>query len=96
MGTNWDSAVALMNELTSVSGQRTTLQTAETLRGLLLTSYGFSVFGEKADLAALVCYLVGLVLLLASIAGLVHAAKTPKTQVVGHHDHETVPEPVTV
>ena len=50
-----------------------TLLRADTLRGLLLTSYGFSVFGEKADLAATVCYLAAAVLFLLSIFGLVHA-----------------------
>lgn len=51
-----------------------TLLRADTLRGLLLTSYGFSVFGEKADLAATVCYLAALVLFLLSILGFLHAA----------------------
>ncbi len=54
----------------------------ETLRGLLLTSYGFSEFGRKADQAALVSFLAALVLLLASIAGAIHAMKTPRTAVV--------------
>ncbi|HKY14412.1 MAG TPA: hypothetical protein VJM33_05770 [Microthrixaceae bacterium] len=54
----------------------------ETLRGLLLTSYGFSIFGERAELAAWVCFGVALVLLLASIAGFIHAATTPKEEVV--------------
>jgi hypothetical protein len=51
-----------------------TLFRGETLRGLLLTSYGFSIFGDRAQTAAYVCYLVALVLLLAAIAGFVHAA----------------------
>ncbi len=59
-----------------------TLQTGETLRGLLLTSYGFSIFGERAQQAAWVCYLVALVLLLASIAGFVHAFTTPKDETI--------------
>jgi len=45
----------------------------ETLRGLLLTSYGFSIFGEKAALAAMLSFLGALVMLLASIAGFIHA-----------------------
>jgi hypothetical protein len=51
-----------------------TLFRGETLRGLLLTSYGFSIFGDRAQTAAYVCYLVALVLLLAAIAGFIHAA----------------------
>jgi len=51
-----------------------TLFRGETLRGLLLTSYGFSIFGDRAQTAAYVCYLLALVLFLAAIAGFVHAA----------------------
>jgi hypothetical protein len=51
-----------------------TLFRGETLRGLLLTSYGFSIFGDRAQTAAWVCYILAFVLLLASIAGFVHAA----------------------
>jgi hypothetical protein len=53
-----------------------TLFKGETLRGLLLTSYGFSVFGERAQQAAWVCFAAGFVLLLASIAGFVHAMRS--------------------
>jgi hypothetical protein len=51
-----------------------TLFRGETLRGLLLTSYGFSIFGDRAQTAAYVCYLLALVLFLAAIAGFIHAA----------------------
>ena len=57
----------------AASGLRDSMFKGETLRGLLLTTYGFSIFGEKADLAATVCYLAFALLLLLSIAGLVHA-----------------------
>lgn len=50
-----------------------TLFRGETLRGLLLTSYGFSIFGDRAQTAAYVCYLVAFVLVVAAIAGFVHA-----------------------
>jgi hypothetical protein len=52
-----------------------TLFQGETLRGLLLTSYGFSIFGDRAMTAAYVCYLLALVLFVASIAGFIHAAR---------------------
>jgi len=48
----------------------------------LLTSYGFSIFGEKAALAGMLSFLAALVLLLASVAGFVHAYSTPKDKVV--------------
>jgi hypothetical protein len=59
-----------------------TLFRGETLRGLLLTSYGFSIFGERAQQAALVCFGVAFVLFLASIAGFVHAFTRGKNEVV--------------
>jgi hypothetical protein len=81
-----DSKAANAKELdakaTALEGKVQTLFRGETLRGLLLTSYGFSEFGRKADQAATVAYLAALVLLLASVAGLVHALRTPKTAVV--------------
>ncbi len=65
-----------------VTGQRETMFKGETLRGLLLTSYGFSIFGEKAALAGMLSFLGALVMLLASVAGFVHAFSTPKDKVV--------------
>jgi hypothetical protein len=62
----------------ALDGKVQTLFRGETLRGLLLTSYGFSIFGERAGQAALVCFLVAGVLFLASIAGFIHAFTTDK------------------
>jgi hypothetical protein len=72
----------------AVSGLRETAFKGETLRGLLLTSYGFSVFGEKGGQAETVCFLVALVLLLASLAGFIHAFTTPKDKVVLTGEHK--------
>jgi hypothetical protein len=41
---------------------------------LLLTSYGFSVFGDKAGQGALVAYLAGLLL---ALAGFAHVVAVP-------------------
>ena len=65
-----DAAQAKLDKATSL---RTTLQTGETLRGLLLTSFGFSIFGEKAALAADVCYIAAVLLLVLGVAGFFHA-----------------------
>jgi hypothetical protein len=65
-----------------LDGKVQTLFRGETLRGLLLTSYGFSIFGERAQQAAWVCFAVALVLFLAAIAGFVHAFTTPKEKTV--------------
>lgn len=65
-----------------------TLFRGETLRGLLLTSYGFSIFGERAAQAAWVCFLVALVLFLASIAGFIHAATRKADHLLLEPAHE--------
>jgi hypothetical protein len=69
---------ALQADLDKITGQRDTLFKGETLRGLLLTSYGFSVFGVKGGDAATICYIVAGLLFLLSIAGFVHALRTPR------------------
>ena len=69
---------ALQKQLTDITAQRETLFKGETLRGLLLTSFGFSVFGVKGEQVATVAYIVAALLALLSIAGFVHAFKTPK------------------
>ncbi|UWZ50929.1 hypothetical protein Daura_17965 [Dactylosporangium aurantiacum] len=73
-----DPAVAeLQKQLTDTNAARETVFKGETLRGLLLTSYGFSEFGVKAGQAALVAYGAAGLLVLLGAAGLVHAAATP-------------------
>ena len=74
-----DPALATMQkQLTDMTTQRETLFKGETLRGLLLTSFGFSVFGVKGEQVANVAYIAAALLLLLSLAGFVHAYKTPK------------------
>ena len=77
---NNDPAVAdLQKQLTDITTQRETVFKGETLRGILLTSYGFGVLGMKAQQAATIIY-VGFALLMAlSIAGFIHAFVTPKS-----------------
>lgn len=74
---NTAAAADLQKKLDSATSLRSTLQTGETLRGLLLTSYGFSIFGEKAGLAAYVAFGAAGVLAVLSAAGFVHALVTP-------------------
>ncbi|GAA1833769.1 hypothetical protein GCM10009682_60250 [Luedemannella flava] len=80
----------LQKQLDGVTAQRDTLFKGESLRGLLLTSYGFSVFGDKAAQAAWVAFGAAGLLLLLGIAGLIHALITPKTKGFA------VPEPENV
>lgn len=67
-------------DLAKVSGQRDSMFKGETLRGLLLTTYGFSVLGEKAALAATIAFFAAAIVILASLAGFAHALATPKDQ----------------
>jgi hypothetical protein len=78
--TNDPNLADLQRQLTTISTWRDTLFKGETLRGLLLSSYGISVFGDKTGRAALVCHLATLLLALLSIAGFAHAIVIPKTR----------------
>lgn len=69
-------------QASALHGKATTLFQGETLRGLLLTSYGFSIFGERAQQAADVCFVLALVLFLAAIAGFIHAATKKADHVI--------------
>jgi len=59
----------------ALSAKVQTLFQGETLRGLLLTSYAFSTLGDRAQTVAYLCYGVAAILLLAAIAGFVHAGR---------------------
>ncbi len=78
--TNDPKLADLQQQLDAVTSQRETVFHGETLRGLLLTSFGFSEFGVKAEQGATVAYLAAAVLALLSIAGFVHAFLTPGTK----------------
>ncbi|MEU5722673.1 hypothetical protein [Micromonospora sp. NPDC047738] len=78
--TNAANLADLQKQLAEVTAQRETVFKGESLRGMLLTSYGFSEFGRKAEQGALAMYLGAALLLLLSIAGLVHAFRTPASE----------------
>jgi hypothetical protein len=90
------AAADLQKKLDSATSLRTTMQTGETLRGLLLTVFGFSSIGAMAGLAANILYGLAAVMLVLSIAGFVHAFVTPKETVVFAPTGRpvTVPTPV--
>jgi hypothetical protein len=67
------AADARQKDVDAAASLRTTMQTGETLKGLLLTSYGFSIFGEKAGVAADVAFAAAVVVFIVAIAGFVHA-----------------------
>src|SRR5687767_7381936 len=70
----------LQKQLADLTSTRETVFKGETLRGILLTSYGFSELGNKAEQAATVIYLGVILLTLLSIAGFVHALVTPRSK----------------
>lgn len=76
------AADAAQKKFDSATSLRTTMQTGETLRGLLLTTYGFSIIGDKADLAANILLLLAGLMVILSVAGLVHAYVVPKDKMV--------------
>ncbi|GHJ56418.1 hypothetical protein Nm8I071_57250 [Nonomuraea sp. TT08I-71] len=88
--TNAANLADLQKQLADVTAQRETVFKGETLRGLLLTSYGFSEFGRKAEQGALAMYLGAALLLLLSVAGLVHAFRTPVSETFAAPERERV------
>ena len=76
------AATDLQKKVDTAASLRTTMQTGETLRGLLLTVYGFSTIGAMAGLAGTILYGIAAVMLLISFAGFVHAFVTPKEKVL--------------
>lgn len=91
-----DPTEAIQAELDAVSGLRESMFKGETLRGLLLTTYGFSIFGERAALAATIVYIAAALMALLAIAGLVHAFTTKKDETVLFVAHEPAKEPTLV
>jgi hypothetical protein len=70
-------------EAKALTAKTQVLFQGETLRGLLLTSYGFSIFGDRAQTVAYVCYVLAFVLFIAAIAGFVHAGtKAARRQIL--------------
>jgi len=76
------AADAAQKKLDAATSLRTTLQSGETLSGLLLTVYGFSVIGAKAGLAANIVLALAALMVFLSAAGFVHAYVTPKDKVL--------------
>ena len=82
------NAPELQKQLTDLTATRETVFKGETLRGVLLTSYGFSELGAKAEQAATVIYLGVILLTALSLAGFAHAFITPRSKAFA------APEPV--
>jgi hypothetical protein len=66
------------DNMETISEVRETVFKGEMLRGVLLTTYGFSQLGEQAGFAMTVSLIGAVLLFLFSILGFVHAVRTPK------------------
>jgi hypothetical protein len=89
-----EDTTELEARVAELNGLRDSMFRGETLRGLLLTTYGFSIFGDRADMAATVSIIGAVLLALLSLAGLAHAFMTPKDKLalvpeeLIQHSHE--------
>jgi hypothetical protein len=79
---NDQAAADAQKKLDAATALRETQFKGEALRGMLLTSYGFSVIGDRAALAATIAFGIAGVAALLSVAGFVHAFVTPKEKTV--------------
>ena len=61
---------------------RQTLFMGNTLRGMLLEAYAFGTMGVIAGYGALAALIGGLIMLLLTVAGLVHIRRTPEDAVI--------------
>ena len=79
---NDPAAADYEKQLAAVNALRENQFKGETLRGMLLTTYGFSVLGERAALASTIAFGIAGVAALLAAAGFVHAFATPKEKTV--------------
>ena len=75
----------------ALGAQRQTLFMGETLRGLLLNVYAFSIFGMVAFIAGWVALVAAIVMLGLAIYGFVHAHKLHKQELLEAPAVESIP-----
>ena len=75
----------------SLGAQRQTLFMGETLRGLLLNSYAFSIFGTVALVGGIVALVGSAALIVLSVLGFGHARKATATEPIGAPLAESIP-----
>ena len=69
-------------QIAELGDLRQTLFMGNTLRGMLLTAYAFGTLGVIASYGAIAALAGGVVMLLLSIAGLVHIRRTPESATI--------------
>ena len=81
---------------TTLKSQQAALFQGQTLRGLLLTAYAFSVFGEIAGIAAVVVWILAGIMLILTVLGLIHYRRVPADREVLPHAAPSEKELATV
>lgn len=75
------SAAAMANpKSAAIQAEVATIFKGTTLRGLLLNAYAFGTIGTIAGIAAIVSFIVAGIMIILSVLGLVHVARTPETE----------------
>jgi hypothetical protein len=74
------AAEELQAKVDELRGIRNTVFTGETLRGLLLTTYGFWQFGQEAQLASYVSFGAAAILCVLACLGMFHALRTRRNE----------------
>ena len=69
-------------QIEKLGALRETLFMGNTLRGMLLTAYAFGTLGVIASYGAIAALAGGVVMLLLSIAGLIHIRRTPESATI--------------
>lgn len=75
----------------ALAAQRQTLFMGETLRGLLLNVYAFSIFGTIALIAGWVALVGAVLMAVLAVAGYVHGHNVSKEALVGAPEIESIP-----
>jgi hypothetical protein len=76
------AAADAQKQLDAATSLRETQFKGETLRGMLLTSYGFSILADRTMLTSTIFFAIAAIALILAGAGFVHAVATPKEKVV--------------
>lgn len=71
-----------VEKITKLGELRDSLFMGNTLRGMLLTAYAFGTMGVLAGYGAIAALVGGVVMLLLSIAGLIHIRRTPESATI--------------
>ena len=69
-------------EIKKLGDLRESLFMGNTLRGMLLTAYAFGTMGVIAGYGAIAALIGGLVMLLLTVAGLIHIPRTPESATI--------------